>query len=118
MWISDWITRRWDAVENHLGRHRRKYAALAFIVISLPKSAPTTRNAIVWLFAMVPSEFLVSIKAVDYWNWITFPVGSGLLLLILYETRKSNKQPKLTAEPNKAELPYPTVTVFMHVLAD
>jgi hypothetical protein len=92
----------WDAVEAHIQRHRRKSATLAFLIFFLPDWASDARDALIWLSVFAPSTTDLSGPLS---NWIMRSLGVGLLLLVLWETRKANRMPLLPPVGPKREEP-------------
>jgi hypothetical protein len=86
--ISKRIERAWDAVAAHLARHPRKYAALGFFVIFLPRTVPNTWRAAEWLWDRKPA-WVASLAMPGFsWDWVSVPVGTLFMALVWLETRK------------------------------
>lgn len=81
--MSNWLERLWDSVADHLRKHPRKYAALSFVVIFLPRWIPSVQPIWRLALAQIPESMTMPFS----WDWITVPLGLGLLALVFWQTR-------------------------------
>jgi hypothetical protein len=107
MALGNRMERAWDIVEAAVQRHRRKSLTIGFLVITLPQSAPATRDAVAWLAGFIPAfkAQVAMLQAMSMpelsfsWNLVTTPIGLAMMLFVLWEIRKADRRPSGYTRP-------------------